>query len=150
MHALNHVWARDKKMYCSLHDLCKNQTFVPTFRRLLPSSLKKMCGVPDVEQCSLNWMWQGSKWMLLMWLNYAGIILRIISDWKNNTVIENYARIMGKKLELKKNNRYIFWSCVCAGVWVCAWVCMCVCACVCVCQCVHVCACVKVTFTPGL
>ena len=69
--ALHCVWARDQNVLLS--DLCKYQTFVPNFRRLLPLPLKMMRAVPNLEhmtsypcchwppnfssQCSLNWMW---------------------------------------------------------------------------------------------
>ena len=44
---INHVWARDKNVHLS--DLCNYQTFVPNFRQLVPSPLKMMCRVPDLE-----------------------------------------------------------------------------------------------------
>ena len=78
--ALNHVGARDKNV--TLSDCCNNQTFVPNFRRLLLSQLKKTLRVPDVEhmiiypylhqppnfspQSFLNWLQWGFKWILLL------------------------------------------------------------------------------------
>ena len=73
--AINHVRARDKNVHPS--DLCNYQTFVPNFRQLVPSPLKMMCEVPDLEhtttypcchwlpnfspRCYLNQIWQGFK-----------------------------------------------------------------------------------------
>ena len=73
--AINHVWARDQNVHLS--DLSNYQTFVSNFRQSLPSLIKLMCGVSDLEhmtiypfchwppnfslQCFCNWMWQGFK-----------------------------------------------------------------------------------------
>ena len=77
---LNHIGARDKNVTSS--DYCKYQTFVPNFRKLLLSPLKKTLRMPDVEymiiypyyhwppnfspQGFLNWLQWGFKWILLL------------------------------------------------------------------------------------
>ena len=48
---LNHVGARDENV--TLSDSSNYQTFVPNFRQLLFSPLKKTLGVPDVEYMTI-------------------------------------------------------------------------------------------------
>ena len=99
---LNHIWTRDKNVLPS--DLYKYQMFVPNFKRLLPSPLKKMCWVPDVEnmtaypcyywplnfspQCFLNRMWQGFKWILLMSSIFRRFIMKNgCKTWLRNSEV---------------------------------------------------------------